>query len=122
MTEQSEFKILQFCCMYNSCGKGYSTKLNLKRHILSKHSAINRFTCSFCQKAFASKQNMTEHSYTHSGFKPYKCLTCNKVFRYASTYSVHKRIHLRRQYGKDYNSIQLEGRKSTLDRSSFEKT
>ena len=95
MKEVIEFKLTLYCCMSDYCGKSYSTKLNLKRHILSKHSSVSRFNCEVCQKSFASKQNLVEHSYLHSGEKPYSCQFCSKTFRYASTYSMHKSQHKR---------------------------
>lgn len=93
MKDLLEFRIVRYCCMFDSCGKGYTTKLNLKRHVLLKHSTVSRFNCEICQTSFASKQNLVEHSYLHTGEKPYKCQLCNLAFRYASAFSIHKSQH-----------------------------
>jgi len=58
--ELSEYK-----CYYDSCSKTYKTKYNLRRHINSNHLLIREFTCQFCLKSFASKQNLQGHERTH---------------------------------------------------------
>ncbi|OMJ78439.1 hypothetical protein SteCoe_21764 [Stentor coeruleus] len=88
-----DYIVKQYCCIANGCGKFYTTKLNLKRHILISHVAKDRFQCPDCEKCFSSKQNLTEHSYLHSGQKPYECRYCGQKFRHISSLSVHYKYH-----------------------------
>jgi uncharacterized Zn-finger protein len=91
--EFQEFRVFRYCCMHNDCGKEYSTKVNLKRHILISHVKSKRFTCERCDRSFASKQNLVEHSYMHSGEKPYECVFCKERFRHISSLSLHYKFH-----------------------------
>jgi uncharacterized Zn-finger protein len=92
--DSSSLAITMYCCMYSACGKGYSTKFNLKRHIETSHLKIKKYRCHDCDKQFASKQNLNEHMHIHSGAKPFFCKICSKTFRQASQLSLHKRTHL----------------------------
>lgn len=83
-----------YCCMYPCCEKMYSTKFNLKRHVETTHLNIKRYMCDVCQKLFASKQNLLEHKFIHTGDKPFICKVCGDSFRQASQLSLHKRSHL----------------------------
>ena len=51
------------CC--NICGKMYSTKSSLGRHIREKHSAsaddVATFPCSFCTKTYSLKRTLDNH-------------------------------------------------------------
>lgn len=89
-----EFIVIQYCCMVNGCDKVYVSKFNLKRHVSVHHLRDVRYDCQLCGKNFVSKQNLREHSYTHTGEKPYKCPSCNEHFRQFSQLSIHKRKHL----------------------------
>lgn len=82
-------------CSYKDCGKNYYNIYNLKRHAELKHLGHQKYICSLCQKRLASKQNLDEHTSTHSLDKPYNCPVsgCNQAFRQASLLSVHKKMH-----------------------------
>ncbi|OMJ78438.1 hypothetical protein SteCoe_21763 [Stentor coeruleus] len=97
-----DYIITQYCCMANECGRTYTTKLNLKRHILVSHVKSEKFKCDQCQKCFASKQNLTEHKYLHSGEKPYSCSICKELFRHISSLSLHYKRH-------QYDQIEQKG-------------
>lgn len=43
------------------CNVGFTSKYNLKRHVLSQHESIKRYGCDFCDKNFAQKANMLRH-------------------------------------------------------------
>lgn len=53
------------------------------------------FKCSVCSKICSSKHCLKEHGYMHTNERKYPCLICNKLFKYASQFSNHKRTHLR---------------------------
>ena len=56
---------------------------------------IKVFRCSVCGKICSSKHCLKEHGYTHSNERKYPCLICNRLFKYASQFSNHKKTHLR---------------------------
>ena len=91
--EIQEFRVIRYGCMHDGCGKEYTTKVNLKRHILISHAKSKRFICQRCDRSFASKQNLVEHSYLHSGDKPYECALCKERFRHISSLSLHYKFH-----------------------------
>ena len=82
-----------YACSHPGCGKTYVNNSILKRHVQAFHNAEKRFQCSSCGKCLASRQNLKEHSYTHTGEKPYKCSVpeCGASFRQGTHLSAHKR-------------------------------
>ena len=91
MSERS----LILVCNIQGCSRVYSTKYNLKRHFEAAHSGLNRFICRICQKPLSSKQNLDEHSFTHSRVKPHMCPEpkCGQLFRQRSQLSNHRKLH-----------------------------
>lgn len=58
-------------------------------------AVLGKFQCPYCLKTLSSKQNFKEHSYIHTGEKPFKCREpgCNESFRQGSQLSVHRKMH-----------------------------
>ncbi|CAG9322797.1 unnamed protein product [Blepharisma stoltei] len=83
-------------CKAPGCSSTYASETNLKRHIEAYHTESKKFQCNFCMKILSSKQNLKEHTFTHSGEKPYVCKEpgCGMKFRQGSQLSSHKRVHV----------------------------
>mmetsp|Transcript_32346 Transcript_32346/g.56012 ORF Transcript_32346/g.56012 Transcript_32346/m.56012 type:complete len:101 (-) Transcript_32346:1248-1550(-) len=84
-------------CMYLRCGRSYTKKCNLKRHVEVKHLRMLKFKCEFCNKKFTTKQILIEHQDIHTGSKSYECSICNQMFRLSSQLSTHRRTHRQEQ-------------------------
>lgn len=80
----------RFLCNY--CGKNYTRKNGLERHILS-HTGVKPFQCRECGKSYTTKDTLKTHLLTHSGVKAYKCEVCKKLFTQSSHLSYHMRRH-----------------------------
>jgi uncharacterized Zn-finger protein len=84
-----------FKCTVPDCNKVYVNKAILKRHFQAFHENSGKFQCKVCRKNLASRQNLKEHSFIHSGLKPYACkeLGCRASFRQGTHLSAHKKTH-----------------------------
>ena len=84
-----------FKCTIEGCNKEYLNNAILKRHYLAFHSQVKKFQCPLCSKLLASRQNLKEHSFIHSGDKPYGCKEpgCGMSFRQGTHLSAHKKTH-----------------------------
>ena len=57
---------MEYNCYYPNCSRSYNSKYNLKRHINMNHLHLKSYPCNQCEKTFASKKNLMNHSATHS--------------------------------------------------------
>nr|XP_023016456.1 zinc finger protein 436-like [Leptinotarsa decemlineata] len=80
----------RFLCNY--CGKNYTRKNGLERHILS-HTGVKPFECKECGKCYITKDTLKTHLLTHTGIKAHKCKVCQKSFTQSSHLSYHMRRH-----------------------------
>lgn len=89
-----------FKCTFEGCKREYVNSAILKRHVLAIHSQMKKFQCSVCGKSLASRQNLKEHSFIHSGDKPYACKEpgCGMSFRQGTHLSSHKKTHQKFQF------------------------
>lgn len=80
----------KFLCNY--CGKNYTRKNGLDRHIMS-HTGIKPFECKECGKCYITKDTLKTHILIHAGIKRYKCKICQKSFIQSSHLNYHMRRH-----------------------------
>ena len=57
----------------DQCGKAFTQKANLNKHIESVHSTEKKFTCEQCGHQASRSDALTQHKRTHTGEKLYKC-------------------------------------------------
>ncbi|CAJ1081526.1 ras-responsive element-binding protein 1 isoform X6 [Xyrichtys novacula] len=51
--------------------------------------------CKVCEKRFWSLQDLTRHTRSHTGERPYQCQTCERTFTLKHSLVRHQRIHLK---------------------------
>lgn len=87
------------------CGKLFSQKGNIIRHMLSIHVKQKRFICGFtgCGKGYYKKDMFQYHMKMHLGIKDVFCSICGKGFVSNGVLRVHQRVHSgERPYQCDY--------------------
>lgn len=50
----------------NACGKHFSTKYNLRKHVEALHLKLKPFACPLCAKRFAYQHSHFQHMQGHS--------------------------------------------------------
>jgi len=87
-------KLKRFECHYEGCNKTFYERAKLKRHFIV-HTGEKNFVCSECNKSFGYKANLKTHMRTHTGEKPYICTVagCTRRFAQASNRNAHVATH-----------------------------
>lgn len=83
-----------FFCKRPGCTKSYTTRFSLRRHMTS-HQSVKQHVCVLCFKSFTLAQYLKEHTYIHTGQKPFQCdyPGCDRSFRQAGKLSMHRKFH-----------------------------
>ena len=78
-----------------TCGKVYTSKGTLRKHIKSVHEGV-RYPCTLCGKAFTDPSHLLRHrKLKHMGVEVrYPCTTCGKTYSDQNTLRIHtKSVH-----------------------------
>ncbi|KAJ4941919.1 hypothetical protein JOQ06_011791, partial [Pogonophryne albipinna] len=75
------------------------------------HTGEKPFVCITCGRGFSCKVNMQKHMRIHTGEKPYTCSACWKDFADYSALKCHTRLHTGE---KPYQCPQWKGRRAFL--------
>ncbi|XP_018336391.1 gastrula zinc finger protein xFG20-1-like isoform X1 [Agrilus planipennis] len=78
--------IRAFKCTH--CEKEYKNNRVLEIHLKKVHGIgnakipvrVKKFFCEHCPKAFAAKDKLQRHMYSHTGERPFSCNICDKKF------------------------------------------
>jgi uncharacterized Zn-finger protein len=114
----------QLTCNFDGCNKKFSTKFSLRRHQVT-HNPNKEFICLVCFKQFALAQYLKEHTYTHTGQRPYACTHsgCGKTFRQAGKLSLHKKTHSTKIFKiTKVNKFSQKAEESIESNSTFEES
>ena len=76
-----------------SCGKSLA-RGSLKKHIHTVHGGHKDYKCESCSKSFSQVSGLKRHIQTiHETQKDYKCESCGKLFSQAINLNLHKKIN-----------------------------
>ncbi|KAH3690167.1 hypothetical protein DPMN_191886 [Dreissena polymorpha] len=84
------------------CGKKFSTKDDLNRHV-RREVAAKQFTCLICNAKLREKIDLQAHLDNHNGEKNFACDMCEKRYRHRSSLS--NRTEQNRQFIKTYTNV-----------------
>mmetsp|Transcript_25106 Transcript_25106/g.36182 ORF Transcript_25106/g.36182 Transcript_25106/m.36182 type:complete len:439 (-) Transcript_25106:156-1472(-) len=92
------------------CGRMFSRKYEMQRHVSAVHERVKNFGCDRCGKFFALKQNLISHiEEVHEGKKDAVCIECGvqfstryKLRRHIRSVHLKERSHQCDECGKTY--------------------
>ncbi|KAF7231637.1 zinc finger protein 250-like [Nothobranchius furzeri] len=79
-----------FSC--DNCGKRFSYKTNLNRH-MGVHTGEKHFTCELCGQRFSQKAHLNRHDKLHTGQKTFTCELCGQRFSQKAHLNRHIKLH-----------------------------
>ncbi|WP_373691062.1 C2H2-type zinc finger protein [Endozoicomonas sp. ONNA2] len=70
------------------CDKSFNQSNHLKNHTRT-HTGERPYKCMVCKKSFSQSNHLIKHSRTHTGERPYKCKVCKMSFPMKSSLNRH---------------------------------
>ena len=85
-----------YCCRWTDaagkvegCGMTFARPSQLQLHLYT-HTGERPFGCVTCKKTFGTKWALTKHSRIHTAEKPFSCAPCGKTFTQRSSWRRHR--------------------------------
>ena len=77
----------------NTCNKHFARKVSLIEHTATVHSDKKPFSCDICAKSFALEKQLRRHTKLHTGERKFSCVECGKSFKDNSYLKRHMDTH-----------------------------
>ncbi|KAJ2938659.1 hypothetical protein O0L34_g11986 [Tuta absoluta] len=78
----------------NACDKTFDTPGLLSAHIKRNHLMERNHVCTLCDQKFHTKNDLADHTLTHTGVRNFECEYCHNRFSRKNTLREHIRIHI----------------------------
>lgn len=75
------------------CGKCFSKKNNLSRHLTTHNESSYKWKCGICDKKFNNSSNFKVHQFSHNSEKNIPCKYCKKMFKNQDSLRSHYVLH-----------------------------
>mmetsp|Transcript_34992 Transcript_34992/g.84603 ORF Transcript_34992/g.84603 Transcript_34992/m.84603 type:complete len:276 (-) Transcript_34992:137-964(-) len=80
------------CCR---CGKNFTEKGNMEKHITQVHENVRRFKCKYCPRTFQQNQQVKHHELYHIQGRPqFQCSICQKNYSTQNRLKDHTMGHM----------------------------
>ncbi|XP_012692077.2 zinc finger and SCAN domain-containing protein 2-like [Clupea harengus] len=77
----------------SQCGKSFLYQSSLMHHLRSHAGTDGGYSCTFCQRKFISKANLSIHLVTHTKEHPFQCSVCGLTFGSRAVLHAHLKSH-----------------------------
>ena len=88
------------------CQKIMAFHYELKRHQRQKHEEAN-LICTYCERKFYEKRDLSVHTKKHTGQKPHQCSLCTKSYSDRRALQSHLKAHIRIDTGENLHSCPI---------------
>ncbi|OXA37568.1 zinc finger protein 287 [Folsomia candida] len=82
-----------FPCEWDACGKVFTTRAALGRHVRKLHMRIGHKMCEICGKELTTPQSYRDHMKIHNGVKDIICEVCGRGFTCRKILECHMVTH-----------------------------
>ena len=95
--DERAFECTYECKPGEPCGKIFTNRHNLERHLKAHNNTNREHVCVDCGKTFVDSTRLKHHRWIHTGHVPFACEVCGQGFRHKS----HLKNHMAKAHGEE---------------------